>query len=142
MSDHRTHILGLTAGIVGGCISSNLVTTTDLPGLIASVYEALERAGAQPAAGGVAQASPAGAPVRAFTGSVRSSIKPAGIISAIDGKPYKMLRRHIGLHGYTPESYRVAFDLPSDYPMVAPEYAATRRALALKSGLGRKREAA
>lgn len=60
----------------------------------------------------------------------------------IDGKPYKMLKRHIGLHGYTAESYRTAFDLPADYPMVAPEYAAVRRAIAIKIGLGRKREGA
>jgi predicted transcriptional regulator len=56
----------------------------------------------------------------------------------IDGKPYKMLRRHIGLHGYTPESYRETFDLPRDYPIVAAHYAEQRRALAHKTGLGRK----
>jgi predicted transcriptional regulator len=56
----------------------------------------------------------------------------------IDGKRYKMLRRHLSQNGYTPESYREAFDLPKDYPMVAASYAETRRDLAKKIGLGRK----
>jgi predicted transcriptional regulator len=56
----------------------------------------------------------------------------------VDGKPYKMLRRHIAQHGYTPESYREAFSLARDYPMVASNYAEQRRALAHKIGLGRK----
>jgi predicted transcriptional regulator len=56
----------------------------------------------------------------------------------IDGKQYKMLRRHISQHGYSPESYREAYGLPRDYPMVAANYAEQRRALAHKIGLGRK----
>jgi predicted transcriptional regulator len=56
----------------------------------------------------------------------------------IDGKRYKMLRRHLSQNGYTPESYREAFNLPKDYPMVAASYAETRRDLAKKIGLGRK----
>ena len=60
----------------------------------------------------------------------------------IDGKPYKMLRRHIGQHGHTPESYRQTYGLAKDYPMVAPAYAEQRRSLAHKIGLGRKRTTA
>jgi predicted transcriptional regulator len=65
-------------------------------------------------------------------------VKPDHIVSMIDGKPYKMLKRHLTLQGYTPKSYRETFGLPDNYPMVAPDYAETRRALALKIGLGRK----
>jgi predicted transcriptional regulator len=60
------------------------------------------------------------------------------IISLIDGKPYKSLKRHLGSHGLTPAQYRERYGLKDDYPMVAPAYAEKRRALAKKIGLGRK----
>ncbi|WP_010165401.1 MucR family transcriptional regulator [Sphingomonas sp. PAMC 26617] len=60
------------------------------------------------------------------------------IISLIDGKPYKMLRRHLSTHGLTPEQYRDRYNLRADYPIVAESYSETRRALAKKIGLGRK----
>lgn len=60
------------------------------------------------------------------------------IISMIDGKPYKTLRRHLSRHGLTPEEYRERYSLKSDYPMVAPAYSETRRSMAKKIGLGRK----
>ena len=65
-------------------------------------------------------------------------MSPDAIISLIDGKPYKMLTRHIKLHGYTPATYRETFGLKPDYPMVAPSYAAVRSDMAKKFGLGRK----
>ena len=60
------------------------------------------------------------------------------IISMIDGKPYKTLRRHLSTHGHTPESYRQRFGLKADYPMVAESYSEARRAMAKKIGLGTK----
>lgn len=60
------------------------------------------------------------------------------IISMIDGKPYKTLRRHLSTHGLTPEEYRSRYNLKADYPMVAPSYSEARRAMAKKIGLGRK----
>jgi len=60
------------------------------------------------------------------------------IISMIDGKPYKTLRRHLATHGLTPEEYRARYNLKADYPMVAPTYSESRRAMAKKIGLGRK----
>lgn len=70
--------------------------------------------------------------------SVRKSIASDDhIISLIDGKPYKTLRRHLGTHGMTPESYRAEFGLKADYPMVAKNYSESRRAMAKKIGLGR-----
>lgn len=60
------------------------------------------------------------------------------IISLIDGKPYKTLRRHLSGHGLTPEEYRERYNLRADYPMVSENYSETRRAMAKKIGLGRK----
>jgi predicted transcriptional regulator len=73
--------------------------------------------------------------------SVRKSLASKDhIISLIDGKPYKTLRRHLSRHGLTPDDYRQRYGLKPDYPMVAPGYAQTRRELANKIGLGRKRK--
>jgi predicted transcriptional regulator len=60
------------------------------------------------------------------------------IISMIDGKPYKTLRRHLSTHGMTPAEYRERYGLKNDYPMVAETYSESRRAMAKKIGLGRK----
>jgi predicted transcriptional regulator len=71
--------------------------------------------------------------------SVRKSLASKDhIISLIDGKPYRALRRHLATHGLTPEEYRARYKLKSDYPMVAPNYSEQRRALAHKIGLGAK----
>jgi predicted transcriptional regulator len=71
--------------------------------------------------------------------SVRKSLASRDhIVSLIDGKPYKSLRRHLSRHGLTPEDYRKRFGLKSDYPMVAPAYADQRREMAKKIGLGRR----
>lgn len=71
--------------------------------------------------------------------SVRKSLASKDhIISMIDGKPYKTLRRHLATHGMTPPEYRDRYGLKSDYPMVAETYSESRRAMAKKIGLGRK----
>lgn len=75
--------------------------------------------------------------------SVRKSLASKDvIISLIDGKPYKSLKRHLARHGLTPEQYRERYKLKPDYPMVAENYAKQRRDLALKIGLGSKGRAA
>ena len=66
------------------------------------------------------------------------SVRGDHIISLIDGKSYKMLKRHLSNHGLTPDEYRERYDLKPDYPMVAPEYSETRSKLAKEIGLGRK----
>lgn len=129
-TDPKT-LLELTADIVAAHVSNNTVAVSDLPGAIASVHQALQQLG-QPAPAPAAE-KPKGAV------SPRASIKPDHLVSMIDGKPYKTLKRHISLHGYTPETYRETFGLPRDYPMVAPNYAARRSELAKQIGLGRKR---
>ena len=71
--------------------------------------------------------------------SVRKSLSdPDHIISMIDGKKYKTLRRHLATHGMTPAEYRVRYGLKPDYPIVSPNYSDSRRAMAVKIGLGRQ----
>jgi predicted transcriptional regulator len=71
--------------------------------------------------------------------SVRKSLASRDhIISMIDGKPYKTLRRHLSTNGLTPEEYRARYNLKADYPMVAESYSEARRAMAKTIGLGRK----
>jgi predicted transcriptional regulator len=130
MPADNQNLLTLTAEIVASHLANNAVSVADLPAVITNVHDALAGLGA---------AKPENvpdAPKRAI--SVRASIQPEHLISMIDGKPYKMLKRHLSLNGYTPETYRQTFGLPRDYPMVAATYSETRRALAHKSGLGRK----
>jgi predicted transcriptional regulator len=130
VADQNQDLITLTADIVAAHVSNNSVPTAEVGALIQSVYTALSQVGI--AAPEPQVEKPKGAV------SVRSSIKPDYLVSMIDGKQYKMLRRHISQHGYSPESYREAFGLPRDYPMVASNYAEQRRALAHKIGLGRK----
>lgn len=73
--------------------------------------------------------------------SVRSSVKPDHLVSLIDGKKYKTLKRHLATNGLTPDEYRARYGLKSDYPMVAESYTAQRREIANQLGLGRKRSA-
>jgi predicted transcriptional regulator len=137
LPDHET-LLTLTTEIVSAHVGHNTVAVSDMPTLISRTFAALSDCGAT-ITGSAETATDK--PARAYAGSVKSSVKPDGIISMIDGKSYKMLRRHLATHGHTPESYRAAYDLPADYPMTAPGYSAARRDLALKSGLGRKKAA-
>ena len=134
MASENSELITLTAEIVAAHVSNNSVPTPEVASLIQSVYSALQSVG-EPTPEPQAE-KPKGAV------SLRSSIKPDFLISMIDGKQYKMLRRHISQHGFTPESYREAFGLPRDYPMVASNYAEQRRALAHKIGLGRKARSA
>ncbi|MBU3076310.1 MucR family transcriptional regulator [Sphingomonas quercus] len=132
MADNET-LITLTADIVASFVAHNHVGVAETPDLIRSVHDALSRLG-QPDAAPEPE-KPKGAV------SIRASIKPDGIISMIDGRKYQTLRRHISGHGYTPETYRDTFGLPRDYPMVSANYSETRRAMAKKIGLGRKRAA-
>ena len=123
-------LITLTADIVSAHVANNNLSTADVPALIQNVYGALSSLGAPVEA--PAPEKPKGAV------GIRASIKPDHLISMIDGKPYKMLRRHLNTQGHTPESYRKAYGLPLDYPMVAANYAEQRRTLAKAIGLGRR----
>lgn len=122
-----------TVDVVAAYVSNNSVPTTELPTLIASVHEALNRVAAgpaAPAADSLEKPSPA---------QIRKSIRPDGLISFIDGKSYKTLKRHLTKHGFTPGSYRERFGLPGDYPIVAASYSEKRSSLAKSLGLGQLR---
>ena len=124
-------LLTLTADIVAAHVSNNSVGMADLPDLIARVHRALAGLGG-PAEEPVEEQKPAV--------SIRSSVKPDYIVCLEDGKKLKMLKRHLMTHyQMTPEQYRAKWNLPADYPMVAPNYAEQRRTLAKKIGLGTKR---
>ncbi|WP_418291974.1 MucR family transcriptional regulator [Methylobacterium durans] len=88
--------------------------------------------------GGTSQ-TPAEAVEKPMPSQVRKSITPDALISFIDGKPYKALKRHLSTHGLDPYSYRQRYGLPNDYPMMAAAYAAQRSKLAKAIGLGRGR---
>lgn len=107
----------------------------EVPAFLQKMHEAVSGLSAGDSSG------PEAAPAEEFTPAVtarKSLASPDHIISMIDGKPYKTLRRHLGTNGLTPEQYRERFGLKADYPMVAPAYSETRRAMAKKIGLGRK----
>ena len=126
----RETLLSLTADIVSAHVAGNHVSTGDMAELIANVHGAMSRLGP------VAE-EPQPSALKGMV-SPRASIKPDYLVSLIDGRRYKMLRGHLRRHGHTPESYRQAYGLPYDYPMVSPRYSELRRALAHKIGLGRK----
>jgi predicted transcriptional regulator len=129
-NDINETLVTLTSDIVAAHVSNNSVSVSDLPSLITNVYSALS---------GLGQTTPAPEKLPEPAVSVRASIKPDYIVCLEDGKKLKMLKRHLMTHyGMTPEQYRQRWNLPLDYPMVAPNYAATRRDLAKKIGLGRK----
>lgn len=129
--DMKETLITLTADIVSAHVSNNNVAAEELGGLIGSVFNALSSLGQEVPA-------PAAEPLRPAV-PIRSSVKPDRIICLDCGAELKMLKRHLMTHhGLTPEDYRARWNLSADYPLVAPNYAETRRELAVKIGLGRK----
>jgi len=133
----QSSLTELTVDLLAAFVSNNTVGSKDLPELIASTHAAL----AALDDGGAGKAAPelAAAPEYPPAVSVRKSLgKREQILSLIDGKPYKTLKRHLSRHGLTPAQYRARYNLPADYPMVAPAYSEARREVAKRLGLGRK----
>lgn len=123
-------LVGLTADIVSAYVSRNAVPVTGLAELIASIHASLS---------GIGKQAVADQPKQEPAVNPRRSVTPDFIVCLEDGKKFKSLRRHLDVHyGMTPQQYREKWNLPRDYPMVAPNYAAQRSALAKASGLGRK----
>jgi len=128
-NDTAETLITLTSDIVAAHVSNNSVSVDEVATLIQNVYGALASLGVAPAA----EEKPEPAV------SVRASVKSDHIVCLEDGKKMKMLKRHLMTdHGMTPAEYRTRWGLPADYPMVAPDYAEKRRALAKEIGLGRK----
>lgn len=121
----------LTSEIVSAYVGGNAIDSAALPDLIAAVHESLLQL-TRP--GGSQDAERPTPPV-----PIKKSITPDYLISLEDGQPYKSLKRHLNSRGLSPVQYREKWGLPSDYPMVAPNYARQRSELAKTMGLGRKR---
>ncbi|MEO0870751.1 MAG: MucR family transcriptional regulator [Pseudomonadota bacterium] len=129
-SELKETLITLTSDIVAAHVSNNDVAVDDVPSLITNVFGALSGLGEQ--------AEPVEERPEPAV-SVRASVKPDYIVCLEDGKKLKMLKRYLRTnYDMTPEEYRARWNLPSDYPMVAPNYAEKRRDLAKKIGLGRK----
>jgi predicted transcriptional regulator len=124
----------LASEIVAAYVSNNAVRTADLPEVIASVHAALTGFSSGTSA---AASTPDAALEHQNAAQIRKSIQPDGIVSFLDGKTYKTLKRHLSANGLDPRGYRERYGLPADYPMVASNYAAQRSALAKAIGLGR-----
>ncbi|WP_394886315.1 MucR family transcriptional regulator [Mesorhizobium sp. AaZ16] len=132
---NKTDTIGLTVDVIAAYVSNNPVPVSELPSLIAQVHQSLA---------GLSTASEM-TPLEKLTPAVpiKKSVTPEYIVCLDDGKKFKSLKRHLKTtFGITPEEYRAKWNLPVDYPMVAPAYAAARSELAKKMGLGRKPTAA
>ncbi|MEP5938581.1 MAG: MucR family transcriptional regulator [Erythrobacter sp.] len=128
--DMKETLITLTSDIVAAHVSNNGVGTEEVPGLITSVYNALSELG-----DGSGKDEPRPEPAV----SIRSSIKRDHVVCLDCGKKMKMLKRHLSTeHGMSPDEYKARWNLNSDYPLVAPAYAETRRDLAKQIGLGRQ----
>lgn len=128
-----SNLIDLAADIVSAYVSNNTVASTELPNLINEVYGALQRTAN-------VTIEPEPEPLKPAV-PIKKSVMADYIICLEDGKKFKSLKRHLRTHyDMTPEEYREKWDLPSDYPMVAPNYAAARSELAKKMGLGQQRK--
>lgn len=131
MSGTNIDAVGLSAQVVSAYVSNNSVPSGELPNLIATVHAALLGLGrptAEPVPEKLVPAIP-----------IKKSITPDAIVCLEDGKAFKSLKRHLSSkYDMTPEQYRTKWNLPPDYPMVAPNYAEARAQMAKAMGLGRK----
>ena len=130
--ESQPDITTLTVQLLSAFVSNNSVTSEGLAELIRTTRIALtEDPAAESAEAQAATYTPAV--------SVRKSLSsPDHILSMIDGKPYKTLKRHLATNGLSPDEYRQRYNLPKSYPLVAPSYSEARRAVATRLGLGRK----
>lgn len=126
----KPELIALAAGIASTYVTNNSVPPSELPHLISAIYTALVNAseGLKPLA----------AEPRKSAVNPKRSVQPDYIVCLEDGAKFKSLKRHIqAAHDLSPEKYREKWGLPSDYPMVAPNYALNRSILAKKIGLGK-----
>lgn len=120
--DLRQALCAFATRVVTAYLSKNPVPPDRVAPLLIEIHHALAALGeASPATHGFAQPGPA---------EIRKSIQHDGLVSFIDGRSYKTLKRHLAAHGLTPEQYRARYGLPRDYPMTAPGYAAQRAEIA------------
>ena len=126
----QSETLEMAAKVVAAFVSNNPLPRGALPALIQAIHDTLGELSA-----GVEISTPKEEPKEPAV-SIRKSVTPGYLICLEDGKHFKSLKRHLTAHGLTPEQYRAKWKLPSDYPMVAANYAASRSAIAKAIGLG------
>ena len=130
---NRADLVELTAEIISAYVSNNTVVASDLPAIIGDVHEALSKASQRIGQTEREELRPAVA--------LKKSVTPDYIVCLEDGKKFKSLKRHLRSHyNMSPEQYREKWNLPADYPMVAPNYAEARSSLAKRMGLGQRRK--
>ena len=128
----KFNLTNLTAAVVSAYVGKNAVPTADLPSVIATVYSALKLAE-------TGSSTPESKPQKEPAVSIRKSVTPEAIVCLDCGQKFKMLKRHVRTdHGISVDEYRAKWNLPADYPMVAPNYAKQRSELAVKIGLGKR----
>ncbi|PBN41536.1 MucR family transcriptional regulator [Sphingobium sp. D43FB] len=126
----QSDFTAMTVQLLSAYFSNNQVPAGDIAGIIEATRGALERK---------TEVEVPAAPDHVPAVSIRKSLgSREHIISMLDGKPYKTLKRHLAVNGLTPAEYRERYNLPKDYPMVAPAYSEQRRIVAQKLGLGRR----
>jgi predicted transcriptional regulator len=128
ISNQDNRLLSLTVQILSAHVSHNMVRPVDLPVALESIYrvlQAMER-----------RHKGTEGPPKPSAQAVAQSITADFLVSFEDGKPYKTLRRHLAMHGLTPDEYRAKWGLGADYPMTAPSYSERRSELARALGLG------
>ncbi len=131
----KAELMRMSAQIVSSYLSHNNVAAADVPALIETVGQAMRKLGDEPE-DEVPEVEPA--PQKPAV-PIRKSVNPDYIVCLEDGKKLKMLKRHLRtVYGMTPEQYRQKWNLPADYPMVAPNYAAKRSDFAKSIGLGQR----
>jgi predicted transcriptional regulator len=131
---HPNLSLKLAGNIVSAYVSNNAVPASELPNLIGKIHLALSKILNGPAADTSITIDRKATPAQ-----IHESIRSDALISFIDGKAYRMLKRHLASHGLDPKSYRERYGLPADYPMIATGYAAQRSQIAKAIGLGQAR---
>ena len=127
---NQNSTLSLTADIVGAYVSKNSLPAAALTDLIGQIHQSLSSLSSHPKVEAVAALVPAV--------PIKKSVTPDYIISLEDGRKFKSMKRYLSIRNMTPAEYRAKWGLSNDYPVVAPNYAAQRSALAKKIGLGRK----
>jgi len=122
-------LLALTAEVVTAYVSNNHIQPSDLPDVLTSVYRVMWDV--------ESKRRPIELPPKLTQQEIDRSITKDFLISFEDGKPYKTLRRHLAMHGLTPDAYRAKWGLDASYPMTSPSYSERRSELARALGLGK-----
>ena len=127
----RTALIERTGALVAAYVARNAVPAAELPTLIVRIHTALAHLSVTAAVDGSSVVRPSPA-------EIATSLGQEYLVSFIDGRPYRSIKRHLAAHGLTPDRYRDRYGLPAEYPMVSPGYAAVRSRIAKQTQLGQK----